>query len=89
MRVARFKIEMNKMTHTQSALLDDDTKALVEAGFLSADLKITDSATFYIRHLAFLANKKALVARAKEIVAENAKKLKVAKCENVCDDDGE
>jgi hypothetical protein len=72
-----------KLTHTQKELLDEPTQQLVEAGFLTQDLKITDNAGYYLRHLAFLENKAKLVARAKEINEENAKKLKM-ECED-CD----
>ncbi len=75
---------MTKLTHTQTELLDEATQALVEAGFLTPDLKITDSASYYLRHLAFVANKAKLVTRAKEIVAENAKKVKLS-CEKTCE----
>ncbi len=88
MRVASVVRMSKKLTHTQLEVLDEPTQQLVEAGFLTSDLKITDSATYYIRHLAFVANKTKLVARAKEIIAENAKKVKVT-CEDDCDDDGE
>lgn len=77
-----------KLTHTQAELLDNDTQAMVEAGFLTADLKITESATYYLRHLAFIASKGKLVARAKEINAENAKRVTVSRQEEG-DDDGE
>lgn len=61
---------MSKLTNTQREILDEQTQQLVEAGFLSSDLKITDNCGHYLRHLAFVANKAKLVARAKEIIAE-------------------
>ncbi len=64
---------MSKLTNTQKELLDEQTQSLVEAGFLTSDLKITDTATYYLRHLAFTEHKAKLVARAKEIIAERKK----------------
>lgn len=63
-----------KLTNTQKAILDKDTQVLIEAGFLSSDLKLTDEATYFIRHLNFVALKKEIVARAKEIIAERKEK---------------
>lgn len=60
-----------KTTHTQKALLDKDTQALIEAGFLTPDLKITEDLTYFIRHLNFVTYKAEIVKRAKEIVKEN------------------
>ncbi len=79
---------MSKLTNTQKSILDADTQALIGAGFLSSDLKITEDATYYLRHLAFIANKTALIARANEIIAEKAKKVQVqcAPCETADDD---
>lgn len=68
-----------KLTNTQKSILDKDTQVLIEAGFLSEDLKITDDLGYFIRHLNFVSMKKEIVARAKEIVAEN----KADKCD--CD----
>lgn len=64
------------LTNTQKALLDKDTQALLDSGFLTEDLKISDDLTYFLRHLVFLANKDAVVKRAKEIVIENEKKAK-------------
>ena len=63
-----------KLTNTQKAILDKDIQVLVEAGFLNSELKITDDLEYYIRHLNFIAMKKEIVARAKEIIAEKKDK---------------
>ncbi len=75
---------MAKLTNTQKDILDENTQALVEAGFLSSDLKLTDSVTHYLRHLAFVANKVKLVARAKEIIEEREEE-----CKKDCEEDAE
>lgn len=59
-----------ELTNTQKKLLDEETQALIEAGFLDSCLKITDNARHYMEHLSFMANKKELVRRAKEKIAE-------------------
>ena len=53
------------ITNTQKAILDSDTIELIKAGYLSADLKITDSCRYYLEHLNFMTNKAELVKRAK------------------------
>ena len=67
------------LTNTQKALLGEDEQVLIEAGFLTADLKITDSCRYYMEHLDFVAKKAKIVARAKEKVAEA--KADCADCE--------
>ena len=59
-------------TNTQNAILPKDVLLLIEAGFLTSDIKITDDCAYYLRHLAFIANKDAIVKRAKEIIAERS-----------------
>jgi hypothetical protein len=80
---------VTKLTHTQKAILDEPTKALMEAGFLSTDLKITDNCRYYMEYLDFMEKKTKIIARAKEIVAENAKKVKtvVVNCEQEADNE--
>ena len=57
-------------THTQKEVFPKDTITLMDAGFLTAEGKITEDLTNYIRHLAFVEYKTKILARAKEIVAE-------------------
>ena len=57
-------------TNTQKNLLDEDTIAMIDAGFLTEDLKITKDLGYYIQHLNFVALKSKIVARAKQIVEE-------------------
>lgn len=64
-----------KLTHTQKEILPKDVQTLIEAGFLTPDLKITEDLTYYLRHLTFVNNKSKVLKRAEEIVAENAKNV--------------
>ncbi len=58
------------MTNTQRELLSEDTQEMIKAGFLTPDLKITSQLSYFLEHLAFKANMKAVIARAKEKNAE-------------------
>ena len=57
-------------THTQKEVFPQDTVTLMDAGFLTAEGKITKDLELYIRHLNFVSYKKQILARAKEIVEE-------------------
>lgn len=82
MRLAHLT-SMSKVTNTQKELLSEDTVAMIEAGFLSSDLKITDDLRYFLEHLNLKANLKAVVVRAKEKAKEMKKDCKP------CDDDAE
>jgi hypothetical protein len=60
-----------KLTHTQKEVFPADVQIMIEAGFLTPEGKITEDLTYYIRHLNFVALKSKILARAKEIVAED------------------
>jgi hypothetical protein len=63
-------------THTQEALLDKDTIELIKAGFLTEDLKITDSLRHYLDHLTFMEYKTKVIERAKTKNKEAEKEQK-------------
>ena len=54
-------------------VLDEQTQELVEAGFLSEEIKITQDLRYYLEYLNLKANMTAVVKRAKEINAERKK----------------
>lgn len=58
------------LRNTFRKLVDPDVATLVEAGFLTEDLKITTDCRYYMEHLDFMNKKADLVARAKEILSE-------------------
>jgi hypothetical protein len=62
-----------KLTNTQKKLLDKKTISLIEAGFLTTDLKITDDCRYYMEHLDFLEKFDKLVSRANEKIKEDKK----------------
>ncbi len=61
---------MSKVTTMFKKLLDPDTQALVEAGYLDQNLEITNDGEFQLKVLAFELNRAALVTLAKEKIAE-------------------
>lgn len=70
---------MPKLTHTQKELLSEETQVMIEAGFLTADLKITDDLRHFLTGLTFSANMAKVVKRAKEKIAEQKKDCKPCK----------
>jgi hypothetical protein len=63
-------MKKSKTTNTQKKLLDKKTVALIDAGFLTTDLKITSACRYYMEHLEFVEKFDKLVERAKEKLAE-------------------
>ncbi len=61
---------MTRVSEMFKRLLDADTQALVEAGFLSENLELTDCGKGQLVALLFAANKDALVILAKAKLAE-------------------
>lgn len=61
---------MVKLTNTQKMLLPPDVAEMLEAGFLTPDLKISKDLSYFLEHLTFRDNKAKVVARAKEINKE-------------------
>lgn len=51
-------------------MVDADTAALLRSGILNGDLELTEKGRRELRTIEFFANKAALVARAKEVIAE-------------------
>ena len=62
-----------KITNLVKKLLDEDTRTLVEAGFINGDLALTDEGTSELIGLLFLEKKAELVKIAQEKNAENSK----------------
>jgi hypothetical protein len=62
-----------KITNLVKKLVDADTQALIKAGYLNGDLELTSQGRAELETIAFTANKEALVALAKEKVAEESK----------------
>lgn len=67
------KTFMQKVSIMMKKLLDSDTQELVKAGFLNGDLMPTEEGGVELDAILFIANKAALVERAKEINAEAEK----------------
>ncbi len=64
---------MSNVSHVLDALLDEDTRALVDAGFLDGSLRITDAGRAEINKCLYEQNKHTLVAVAKEQLAKAKK----------------
>jgi len=62
------------LTNTQKEVLSPETITLIDGGFLTECGKLTDGAKDYLVYLSFKANKKALIARAEEKIAEAKEK---------------
>lgn len=58
------------LANIQKDVFPEDTQKLMEAGFLTECGKLSDSAREYLTFLNYHANKKALVKRAEERIAE-------------------
>ncbi len=64
---------MSNVSHVLDALLDEDTRALVDAGYLANDLSLTNEGKYRLTIIAFDQNRAALVAAAKEQLAKAKK----------------
>lgn len=65
---------MTELTKTQKSFLDEDTQALVEAGFINTDLSgLTEKGAKTILQFVLEENKVSIVALAKELVKEEKK----------------
>jgi hypothetical protein len=67
------KTIMQKVSTMFKLLVNDDTKALKEAGYINGDLELTDEGNNELRAILFAANKAELVKVAKDKLAEEAK----------------
>ncbi len=65
--------DMSNVSHVLDALLDEDTRALVDAGYLANDLSLTNEGKYRLTIIAFDQNRAALVAAAKEQLAKAKK----------------
>jgi len=59
-----------KLNAMMKRLLDEDTKALVKAGYLDSNLELTDSGREAMTALVFEQQKAAMVKQAQEVIAE-------------------
>lgn len=67
------KNTMEKISNFVKKLIDPDAQALMEAGFIGKDMRVTAEGTNELLSILFFANKPALVAAAKDIIAEAEK----------------
>ena len=69
------KTTMNKLTSMLKRLLDADSQLLYKAGFLNGDLEITEEGLKELNGILFNAYMPQLVEKAKEIIAEEEKRM--------------
>lgn len=67
---------MSKTTRIQKKLLDKDTQILIEAGYLSDNLEMTDAGEDELENIIFEEHMDKLVASAKEKLSEEKKESK-------------
>lgn len=73
-KIGTKKSFMKKLTTIFKKLVDADTAALVQAGYLNEDLELTSDGASELQTISFIANKAALVDAAKAKLAEEATK---------------
>lgn len=71
LKIINFKENnMNKITSMAEKFISEDTKALIEAGFLSTNLELTSAGIVERDAIIFDSAQKALIAKAKELIKE-------------------
>jgi hypothetical protein len=63
-----------KLQLLQAKLLDEGTKVMIKAGYLSEDLSLTEKGKRILDTLLFLENKEAMVEQAEKLLSISEKK---------------